>query len=754
MFICLDLETTGLNPATDHLIEVAVVRFDHEKILEEWSTLVRPPVPLPEFTKRLTGITDAMVQSAPELDDILPTLREKIGDAPIMGHFIFFDTNFLRHHGLDLPNPTLDTCQLTQLLLPNEPSYSLEVLTKKWAITQEDAHRAMDDVKANIELFWKLSGHLKALSEKEKASLEPILTKSTWSWAKHLLPLLGQSGGERLHSTLRSKNISSKRHLKLKEKVSIEPPFLLEESSHTTQDLVDHALSLEGQSLLVLPNLDLIPFHEEVGMLKDPNQYINEDRLARFVQAEKLGESETLLAGKVTLWLHQSKTGEKSELRIVKEEKDLWYDICCQEHDEPKSFYKAALEAARSKKVMAIGHQHFLKDRVRKDPLVTLPENVLVGHVDQFTTTIESAWHIQLSEQRFLNELRRLKEENPKSEDLIDQLAARISILFGFLGMTLQHHGEPNDERHLLMVEAHHRNTLEWNKVSKSAESIASLLSAFGEELASTPTRDECERYLNYMSKILQSSGPVLWMTFSDEQMPIVHAFPEDTGALFKERVWKGISKLQLFCHHGALGKNFTFLKNQLGLDVQTLQIESGYPFPIDFPEKPLSKPNDPKNIAEIVHTLKQWLPGKTGDIFLAVSSKHVAEQLFYKLKSLVDSTDRKLFVQNLGGGMGKQFQMAQESLGKNFFVGNVDFMNFLLDEGMELSHLILRQLPFRHPNDPIQKARCAAFDNPYQEFVLPQTMLAYYELLDKFLGNNWEGKSILVLDPRVDQMS
>ena len=163
MFVCLDIETTGLNPNGDHIIEVAIVRFDHEKILDEWSSLVKPSINIPEFTKRLTGIDDEMVADAPRLAELADTIREKVGNAPVMGHFIFFDLNFLNAKEIPMPNEQLDTCQLTQILLPNEASYSLEVLVEKLQIKHEDTHRAMDDVKANIELFWRLSSHIRSL---------------------------------------------------------------------------------------------------------------------------------------------------------------------------------------------------------------------------------------------------------------------------------------------------------------------------------------------------------------------------------------------------------------------------------------------------------------------------------------------------------------------------------------------------------------------------------------------------------------
>lgn len=752
MFICLDIETTGLNPKDDHVIEVAIVRFDHEKIIEEWSSLVKPPIQIPEFSKRLTGIDDEMVADAPTLDGLKEIIIEKVGADPIMGHFIFFDVNFLNKHGFDLENQQLDTCQLMQVLLPNEPSYSLEVLTKKLDITQEDAHRALDDVKANIELFWKMRDHIRALNEDSKQIAATILEKSDWPWAQHILPHTKESGGTLLTPSLREKNITTESHCDLsKATQDLETPFLFEESSFTTLDLIEYSTQLDDQTLLVVPDLSLLPEHDHLASFKGPHEYIDESRLERYLDKERLSTLETSFGLKIKLWLKETETGEKSELRIIKEENTAWYDVCCEAYGEGSSYYKKAKEAAFEKEVIAISHHHFLRDSSRKDPMIQLPKNVVVGEVENFISVIENAWHIFLSESRFLQDLNHLKEENPDAKEVLDHIAAKVSILFGFIGMVIQQHGEPNDPRHTLVVEAHHRNTLEWNKVTQSTESINAAVAALGGQIKTGPLLDELQRHLHYLEKIFKADGPVLWLTLSGDQHPIIHAFPENTSELFSERVWKDIEHLHLFSHHSDLGDDFEFIKSQLGLNdtVTTKSSDEIQAIPMLEPETNISSPNDPKNIKQVVHEISRHLSGIEGNVFLLVTSKHSAEQFFYTMKQLVEDNGRKLFVQNLGGGMGKLLQMSKETDGHNLYVGDEGFMNFLLDDGVALNFLFMHRLPFSYPNSPIQKSRTKGLSNAYTEFSRPQASLNHQRIINKFLGNAWEGKQIMVLDPR-----
>ncbi|QQR55581.1 hypothetical protein IPG41_03435 [Candidatus Peregrinibacteria bacterium] len=756
MYIGLDLETTGLNPKNDHIIEVAILLFDDNKILEEWSSLVRPPIPIPPFTTHLTGIDDEMVKDAPTLQEILPLIKEKIGDLPIMGHFIFFDVNFLNEKGAGLPNVQLDSCQLAQVFMYKEASYSLEVLTQKLGIEQPNAHRAIHDVRANIELMWKLCGHLRALPKEDKTLLRPILEKSQWTWAATLLQVLDekqQKSDELLPSGGGEFSPVSEKHTHLKSIVAeIQPPFLCEEGSHTTQDLIDYALEQNEESLLVLAHVQNLPAHPDLGVLKHPNQYLDEERLEQFVQRTPLDTGSSMLALKVSLWAKYTKKGEKSEIRLVKDEASLWYDICCQEESAEKSFYKKATETAFSKKVRVVSHLHFLKDRSRKDPALPLPPNVIVAQSEELVRTLEQAWHIRLSESRFLSELSRLQKENPAHKEIIDSLAARVSILFGFCGMFLQKYGLPGDARHPLVVEAWHQNSSEWNKIKMSAEAIEAATAALGDDLQNGPSLDEFTRYLTYLTKILRTASPILWMTWSADEEPIIHSFPEHPSTLFTERVWKGIEKLHLFCHHADLKDDFEFIKKELGLPetLQHLKAKESLPLPIEYPKTQMSKPNDVAYVSDVAHELTEQLLPLQGNAFVLVNAQTASEQLFYKLNDFAKKNGKKLFVQFMSGGLGKIVKMAENSNGKNIFVGNEDLFDMLLNEGVDLRFLALYRLPFSSPSDPIQLGRAKAYVDAYKGYTLPHAALRFRAILNEFLANQWEGKRILILDPRI----
>jgi DNA polymerase III subunit epsilon len=183
-FICLDCETTGLEPKSDRLIEVAVAKFTFQQVLDSYETLINPQIPIPENTTAIHHITDAMVQDKPPVTDILPSVLELIGNHTIIGHGIQFDIQFLIEEckRSNIPchlnkNRFLDTLRMARLY-GQSPVNSLERLRIHFNIAEEGAHRAMNDVIVNIEVFKYLAANFKTEREIHNRLEKPILLKT------------------------------------------------------------------------------------------------------------------------------------------------------------------------------------------------------------------------------------------------------------------------------------------------------------------------------------------------------------------------------------------------------------------------------------------------------------------------------------------------------------------------------------------------------------------------------------------------
>lgn len=156
IYVALDLETTGLSPEHDSILEIGAVKFRAERVLETWSSLVNPQRAIPYKIIQLTGITQEEVDNAPTFSSLTGSLSRFVGKCPVIGHNISFDLNFLKHQGLILKNPYIDTFELASILIPHASRYSLNQLAQALGISFQNQHRALEDAMAAKELFLAL----------------------------------------------------------------------------------------------------------------------------------------------------------------------------------------------------------------------------------------------------------------------------------------------------------------------------------------------------------------------------------------------------------------------------------------------------------------------------------------------------------------------------------------------------------------------------------------------------------------------
>lgn len=161
-FCVLDLETTGGSPAADAITELGAVLVRGGEVLGTFQTFVHPGHAIPARITYLTGITDAMVATAPRPESILPTFREFLRTAVVVGHNVRFDLSFLnaaleRRGDERLDNPYVDTCALARRLVRDEvPDCRLGTLAAWLRLDHVPTHRALTDALATTDLLHHL----------------------------------------------------------------------------------------------------------------------------------------------------------------------------------------------------------------------------------------------------------------------------------------------------------------------------------------------------------------------------------------------------------------------------------------------------------------------------------------------------------------------------------------------------------------------------------------------------------------------
>jgi DNA polymerase III epsilon subunit family exonuclease len=158
VFIAFDVETTGLIPGVDRIVEIAGVAFRGPEVIDTFARLVDPGIPIPSSASQVNGIFDAMVRGAPPVEQALPDFLSFLGRGTAMAHNASFDVGFVSAAidaaGLPPPEgPILDTRGLARQAFPGRFSYGLENLARDLRLDTQGAHRALADAHACRLLF-------------------------------------------------------------------------------------------------------------------------------------------------------------------------------------------------------------------------------------------------------------------------------------------------------------------------------------------------------------------------------------------------------------------------------------------------------------------------------------------------------------------------------------------------------------------------------------------------------------------------
>lgn len=160
--VAIDIETSGLLPGRDEIIELAAVRLREGVPVEEFQSLVKPEGEIPRIITRLTGLKAQDFREAPAIEEALPRFLDFISSSTLLAHNASFDLGFIQTRlGVKLKNPALDTLELSRLACPQAGSYRLAYITRYLGLTADRHHRALDDARLTALLFIKLDEQMK-----------------------------------------------------------------------------------------------------------------------------------------------------------------------------------------------------------------------------------------------------------------------------------------------------------------------------------------------------------------------------------------------------------------------------------------------------------------------------------------------------------------------------------------------------------------------------------------------------------------
>lgn len=157
-YTAIDIETTGLDPSYDEIIEIGAIKVRNNKITNKFSSLVKPESEISEFIEELTGITNEMLSTAPEIENVLPDFVEFINNDTLLGHNIHFDINFLydslmQIYDHKLSNNFVDLMRLARKAYPDFKNHKLITIAKNLNVNIDVTHRSLADCSITHQCF-------------------------------------------------------------------------------------------------------------------------------------------------------------------------------------------------------------------------------------------------------------------------------------------------------------------------------------------------------------------------------------------------------------------------------------------------------------------------------------------------------------------------------------------------------------------------------------------------------------------------
>lgn len=156
-YIVFDIETSGLNPKKDKIIEIGAVKYIDNKKVAEFNYLINPRIKLQKIITQVTGLTDKDLINKPTINEILPKFIDFIGDYPVIGHNVSFDIDFINNnlkslHYSKLENDVIDTLFLSRITIYDIKNHRLKTL-KEYLNLNYDSHRSMCDCYTCNEVY-------------------------------------------------------------------------------------------------------------------------------------------------------------------------------------------------------------------------------------------------------------------------------------------------------------------------------------------------------------------------------------------------------------------------------------------------------------------------------------------------------------------------------------------------------------------------------------------------------------------------
>ncbi|MFN2569983.1 MAG: helicase C-terminal domain-containing protein [Candidatus Dormibacteria bacterium] len=862
-FVAFDLETTGISPKRDRIIEIGAVRFDAEnRITGELDLVVNPGIPVPLVIQRLVGLTDADLSEAPTPVEAVAQLADFSAGAHLVAHGGAFDIAFC---SLVLPEefrhrPLMDTLELARILLPTAPSHSLPLLSRALGLGHERPHRALSDADATRQLLLHLVAAAAHLPGPVLASMREVAARAGSPLRTFLADVVAGDGAatgpprvaagprrvslgmigtdtDRLdvaaaaffapdgplarrrpgyeyrdaqqqmaravaQTLARSGRLLVEAGTGVGKSLAYLVPLALWASGGGGRAVVaTNTITLQEQLVEVdLPSLQA-PAGEPEGptvayaMLKGRRHYLSLRRWERFLGGGVTGSGNVVdldtvrFTLKLLVWLAETHTGDRAELRLTTEEELLWRRVesdpgdclgrACSNWGTARCFMVAARRAADAASLVITNHALLLSDAEAQGRIIAPFESLVVDEAHHLEASATSQLGVRLRALDITIVLDRLPPASePELTAALEACREAAHRLFGeakgFAGQSLggEHPGngvvglspEIRQGPHFTAVlrAAHHA-------VAALRTCARALAEARGRapvqvELLPQPERldDELaaaaaalEELALSIDRVLCAPSPdnVVWVELRAEQAELRSAPVSVTEAL-QESVFGRVDAAVLTSATLTVADSFEFVRERVGIGAGAEELALASPFdyyaqsvcivPADIP--PYDDAGYEPALAALLGDLATRLGGRTLALFTGYGPLQRVHRL---VAGRLDGEGIAVIGQGMDGTR-RQILRSFMDHPRTLLLGTSSLWEGVDLPGDMLHCVVIAKLPFAVPTDPLVRARSERLRDPFSEYVLPMAVLRLKQGFGRLIRSEGDRGAVVLCDSRL----
>jgi len=731
-FISLDLETTGLSPETDTIIEIAAIAFRIEKSedgtldsidLIEKTMLIDPSRPLLEEVTMITGITESMLEGKPKWDEVRERVRAFFEEenTVIVGHNVLFDTAMLKSHGIDITHlPALDTFELSEMLSQDQASLNLGFLSDAYQLSSDGIeHRALGDTRLAMKLFMKYLRDIQSLSTRKQSLFWLMAVKEEAPSIQVLCDIIsiarekegyvldyGKEEEER--ENIRDQDLKSKNPwVHTLRSIWADPT---EEHAFLRDIFEKHPsvmiLTMEKKTSEYLYQL-IESWNISVIQAREAWAWISYEELASRLEEKTWERKLTILMGKLLFWLDDTTTGLLEELKFYGKEYELlpWFRMQTGERNMFYNEYQKYIETCRC----ILSDVHTFESH----PIDTL----VIKDVPLLEEKIRRKGSIRIDIELIVSYLEQMSESDETSQ-LIDAIRLIEWIYHGIPERPQWDHPFPPGE---------HRG---YRWLSQANIKLWSIFSEWKKVRICTNRHDLI------MTQYIDTSL---------EQLLEYHIFQEkNTNTILGIQKWKtvihmierdvcnGIDRDILSTARNVYSYGYgvwwniiqNFLKTESWISCENTVRQHSYERELIFQR-------------DMTH-IDGWT------IILTTSLRHIRE-----IGMIAKKTGKKILMQGISWGKWKMISLFGKDPENIIIVGLIDTWRDEYHLWSMVKHVVIAKVPFDPPTDPYYLSRTVGMKNNFALYSEPMVIIRMNTLIGRIRSGGFTGK-ILCSDDRI----